>query len=124
MAIVITQPPAKAVRWAQNSSTTVNANSDSPKATLFTVPTGRKFTVIGVGTDQNVASVSLLAQHIIGQQAVSIVDIPSQRLSTDDRMLPLYEVFNVGESLTLGLRNSTGAGITPQLTVCYLDESA
>lgn len=124
MAIVLQQLPAKAARWAQNSSTTVNANSDSPKATMFTVPTGRKFTVLAVGTDQNAASVSLLAQHIIGTQAVSIVDIPSQRISTDDRLLAVNEVFGVGESLTMGLRNGTGAGITPQLVVVYTDEAA
>lgn len=124
MAIVIQQSPAKAMRWAQNSATTVGANSDSPKATLFTVPKGRKFTVLAVGTDQNAASVSLLAQHIIGTQAVSIVDIPTQRISTDDRLVPVYEVFAEGESLNVGLRNGTGAGITPQLTVCYTDESA
>lgn len=116
--------PAKPMRVASNTATTVNANSDAPKATMFTVPTGRKFTVLAVGTDQNAASVNLLAQHIVGTQAVSLVDIPSQRLSTDERVVPLNEVFGVGESLNMGLRNSTGGSITPQLVVWYTDEPA
>lgn len=116
--------PDKPLRVAQNSSTTVAANSDAPKAIMFTVPTGRKFTLYGVGTDQNAASVSLLAFHIVGTAAVALLDIPSQRLSTDERMVPMYEVFGVGESLTVGLRNGTGGGITPQLYVYYADEPA
>jgi len=36
----------------------------------------------------------------------------------------MYEVFNAGESLTLGIRNRTGAGITPDLYVFYSDEPA
>ena len=116
--------PDKPTRVAQNSSTTVAANSDAPKATIFTVPTNRKFTVYAVGTDQNAANVSLLAAHIIGTQAVQLIDMPTQRLSTDERVVPLYEVFGVGESLVVGLRNGTGAGITPQLYVYYSDEAA
>jgi hypothetical protein len=116
--------PDKPLRVASNTVTTVAANSDAPKATLFTVPTGRKFTVHAVGTDQNAANVNLLAAHIIGTQAVQLVDEPSQRLPTDERIVPLNEVFGVGESLVMGLRNSTGAGITPQLTVLYSDEPA
>jgi hypothetical protein len=114
----------KPLRVAQNKTTTVAANSDAPKATIFTVPTGRKFTVYGIGTDQNTALVDLLAAHIVGSQAVQLVDMPSQRLSTDDRTVPQFEVFNVGESLVVGLRNGTGAGITPQLIVYYTDEPA
>jgi hypothetical protein len=116
--------PDKPLRVAQNKTTTVGANSDAPKATLFTVPTGRKFTLYGVGTDQNAASVDLLAAHIVGTQAVFLIDMPTQRLSTDERVVPQYEVFNVGESLVIGLRNGTGAGITPQLYAYYTDESA
>lgn len=116
--------PDKPLRIAQNKTTTVGANSDAPKATIFTVPTGRKFTVYGVGTDQNAASVDLLAAHIVGSQAVQLVDMPTQRISTDERVVPLYEVFNVGESLVVGLRNGTGSGITPQLYVYYIDEAA
>lgn len=115
--------PDKPLRVAQNSATVVSANSDAPKATMFTVPKGRKFTVYAVGCDQNVANVSLLAFHIVGTQAVALVDIPSQRLSTDERLVPQYEVFGEGESLTMGLRNGTGAGITPQLVVWYSDEA-
>jgi len=116
--------PDKPTRIAQNSTTTVAANSDAPKATLFTVPVGRKFTVYALGTDQNAANVSLLAAHIVGTQAVQLVDLPTQRLSTDERVVPMYEVFGVGESLVMGLRNGTGAGITPQLYVYYTDEAA
>jgi hypothetical protein len=36
----------------------------------------------------------------------------------------MYEPFGVGESLTMGLRNGTGAGITPQLVAYYTDEPA
>lgn len=116
--------PDKPVRIAQNSVTTVAANSDAPKAQMFTVPKGRKFIVHAVGADQNAANVSLLAFHIIGTQAVALVDMPTQRLPTDERIAPLNEVFAEGETLTLGLRNGTGAGITPQLTVVYTDEPA
>jgi len=116
--------PDKAVRIAQNKVTTVAANSDAPKATLFTVPTGRKFTLYGVGTDQNAASVDLLAFHVIGSVAVALIDVPTQRLPTDERVVVQFETFQVGESLTVGLRNSTGAGITPQLYIYYSDEPA
>lgn len=116
--------PDKPLRIAQNKVTVVPANSDSPRATMFTVPTGRKFTVFAVGTDQNAASVDFIAFHIVGTQAVQLVDIPSQRLSTDERLVPQYEVFNVGESLTMGIRNGTGGSLTPQLVVWYSDESA
>lgn len=116
--------PDKPVRIASNNVTTVAANSDAPKATIFTVPTGRKFTLYGVGCDQNAASVDLLAAHIVGTQAVQLIDVRTQRLPTDERVVPQYEVFNVGESLVVGLRNGTGAGITPQLYVYYTDEPA
>ncbi len=116
--------PDKALRIAQNKVTTVGANSDAPKATMFTVPTGRKFTLYGVGTDQNAASVDLLAFHIVGTQAVALIDTPTQRLPTDERVVAQFETFNVGESLTVGLRNGTGAGITPQLFIYYTDEPA
>lgn len=116
--------PDKALRIAQNSVTTVNANSDSPRATIFTVPKARKFTVYGVGTDQNAASVRLQAFHIIGTLSVQLIDIPTQRLPTDERAVPQYETFAEGETLTVGLLNGTGAGITPQLYVYYTDEPA
>lgn len=116
--------PDKPLRIAQNKTTTVGANSDAPKATIFTVPTGRKFTVYAIGTDQNVALVDLLAAHIVGTQAVQLIDMPSQRLSTDERVCDMFEQFAVGESLVVGLRNGTGAGITPQLIVYYTDEPA
>lgn len=116
--------PDKALRVAQNLVVTVGANSDAPKATLFTVPTGRKFTVYGVGTDQNSASIDLLAFHIQGTAAVALVDLVSQRLPTDERVVAQFETFAVGESLVLGIRNRTGAGVTPQLYVYYTDEAA
>lgn len=116
--------PDKALRVAQNLTTTVGANSDAPKATLFTVPTGRKFTVYGIGTDQNSASVDLLAAHIVGTQAVQLIDLVSQRIPTDERVIAQFETFAVGESLVVGVRNRTGAGVTPQLYVYYTDEAA
>src|ERR1043166_158100 len=93
--------PDKALRVAQNLTTTVGANSDAPKATLFTVPTGRKFTVYGIGTDQNSASIDLLAAHIVGTQAVQLIDLVTQRLPTDERVIPQFEQFAVGESLII-----------------------
>lgn len=116
--------PDKPLRVTQNSTTLVNANSDSPRATIFTVPKGRKFTLYAVGTDQNAASVNLQAFHIVGTQSVQLVDIPTQRLSTDERLVPQFEPFAEGETLTLGLKNGTGAGITPQLVAWYTDEPA
>ena len=116
--------PSKPVRIAQNKVTTVNANSDSPKALMFTVPIARKFTVFGLATDQSAALVDFIAFHIVGTQAVALVDIPSVRMPTDEHVVMVYEVFNAGESLTLGLRNGTAAGITPQLIMYYTDEPA
>ncbi len=116
--------PDKPIRVAQNLTTLVGANSDAPKATIFTVPVGRKFTVLAVGTDQNSASVDLLAAHIIGGQAVQMIDLVSQRIATDERVVPQFEQFATGESLVVGNRNRTGAGITPQLYVFYTDEPA
>ncbi len=124
MTMFLLSVPQKPVRVAQNSTNTTNANSDAPRVTIFTVPTGRKYTLIGVGTDQNAASVRLISFHIQGTQAVQLTDIPTQRLATDERAVPLWEVFLVGESLTMGLNNGTGAGITPQLVAWYIDEPA
>jgi hypothetical protein len=36
----------------------------------------------------------------------------------------MFELFAAGESLTMGIRNKTAAGITPQLVMYYTDESA
>jgi|SRR5882672_12195201 len=116
--------PDKPFRIAQNNVTLVAANSDAPRATIWTVPKNRKFTLYGVGTDQNAASVRLQAFHIAGGQSVQLIDIPTQRLPTDERMVPMFETFAEGETLTVGLLNGTGAGITPQLYVYYTDESA
>lgn len=116
--------PQKAIRVAQNKVTTVGANSDAPKALMFTVPLNRRYTVVGLATDQSAASVDFVAFHIVGTQAVALVDIPATRLPTDERVVPMFELFAAGESLTMGLRNGTGAGITPQLVVYYIDEPA
>lgn len=116
--------PLKPVRIAQNKVTTVGANSDSPKALMFTVPQARKFTVFGLGTDQSAASVDFIAFHIIGTQAVALVDIPTVRLPKDEQTVLMFEVFGAGESLTMGLRNGTAAAITPQLVMYYIDEPA
>jgi hypothetical protein len=116
--------PTAALRNAQNNVTLVGANSDAPKATMFTVPIGRKFTVYAVGCDQNVATVDLISFHIIGTQAVALVDRQTNTLPTDERVVALHEVCNAGESVTLGLRNRTGAGITPALYLMYTDEPA
>jgi hypothetical protein len=116
--------PDKPTRVAQNNTNTVNANSDSPRATIWTVPINRKYTLYAIGTDQNAANVRLQAFHIQGGQSVQLLDIPTQRLSTDERVVPMYEIFLAGEALTVGLLNGTGAGITPQLYVYYTDEAA
>ncbi len=116
-------PPAN-LRVAKNNSTQVGANSDAPKAVLFTVPTNRKYHVYAVGCDQNGTGVDFLAVHVAGSVAAMIVDIPSQRLPTDERIVLLAEDFNEGESLLLGLRNGTGLAITPQLVAFYADQPA
>ena len=116
--------PNKAIRIAQNKVTTVGANSDSPKALMFTVPINRKYTVVGLATDQSAASVDFLAFHIVGTQAVALCDIPSTRLPKDEAVVPQFELFGSGESLTMGIRNSTVAAVTPQLIVYYIDEPA
>jgi hypothetical protein len=116
--------PLQPVRVAQNQATTVGANSDSPKALMFTVPIGRKYIVFGLGTDQTATGVDLIAFHIIGTQAVALIDIPCNRLPTDEHSVMVYETFAAGESLTFGIRNRTASGITPQLVMYYLDQPA
>lgn len=116
--------PGKPLRIAQNNVTLVGANSDSPRALFFTVPVARKFTLLGIGTDQNSASIDLTAFHVIGTQSVQLSDRQTNTLPTDERTEPMDEVFNVGESLTVGIRNRTGAGVTPNLYIFYTDEPA
>ena len=116
--------PQKPIRIAQNQTTTVGANSDSPKALMFTVPQGRKYTVFGLATDQTAANIDFLAFHIVGTQAVALCDIPAVRLPKDEQVIMMFELFAAGESLTMGIRNKTAAGITPQLVMYYTDESA
>src|SRR6266571_2193441 len=118
------QLPVKPLRIAQNNVTLVGANYDAPRAIIFTVPVGRKFTLLGIGTDQTSATIDLVAFHIIGTQSVQLVDRQCSTLPTDEKTVPQYEVFGVGESLTLGIRNRTGAGVTPDLYVFYTDEPA
>ena len=118
------QSPGKALRVAQNNVTLVGANSDAPRALVFTVPIARKFTLFGVGTDQTSASIDLIAFHIIGTQSVQLIDRQCNTLPTDEKTSPMYEVFNAGESFTLGIRNRTGAGVTPDLFFFYTDEPA
>ncbi len=121
---VFRQIPDKAVRVAQNNATLVGANSDSPRATIWTVPVGRKFAVYAIGTDQTSATVDLIAFHVVGQQSVQLIDRQANTLPTDERITPIYEEFKAGDSLTVGIRNRTGAGITPDLFVYYSDEPA
>src|SRR5260370_29804981 len=116
--------PGKPLRVAQNTVTLVGGNSDAPRAIIFTVPLGRKFTVYGVGSDQNAAAVDLISFHIIGTQSVQLVDRQSNTLPTDERVVGLEEPCLAGESLTLGIRNRSGAGVTPALFVFYTDEPA
>lgn len=118
------QVPPKPVRVGFNNTTLVGANSDAPRAVAFTVPSARKFTLYGVGTDQNSASVDLIAFHITGPQSLQLIDLVTQRLSTDERVVPQWEEFKAGDTLTVGIRNRTGAGITPQLYWYYSDEPA
>ncbi len=116
--------PGKPLRVAQNNVNLVGANSDSPRAVIFTVPVLRKFTVYGIGTDQNAANIDLLAFHIISTQSVQLCDRQTNTLPTDERTVPLDEIFAAGETLTLGIRNRSGAGVTPDLFVFYTDEPA
>ncbi len=116
--------PVKPLRIAQNNVTLVGANSDAPRAIIFTVPIKRRFTLLGIGTDQNSASIDLIAFHIISTQSVQLSDRQTNTLPTDERTEPMYETFDAGESLTLGIRNRTGAGVTPDLYVFYTDEPA
>ncbi len=118
------QSPGKPLRIAQNNTNLVGANSDAPRVTIFTVPINRRFTLFGIGTDQNSASIDLIAFHIISTQAVQLSDRQTNTLPTDERTEPMYEVFNAGESLTIGIRNRTGAGVTPDLFIFYVDEPA
>src|SRR5260370_1061667 len=105
------QLPVKALRIGQNNVTLVGANSDAPRALFFTVPVGRKFTLLGIGTDQTSASIDLTAFHVIGTQSVQLVDRQCNTLPTDEKTVPEDEVFNVGESVTVGIRNKTVASI-------------
>lgn len=116
--------PDKPLRVAQNNVTLVGANSDSPRATIWTVPKGRKFVLYGVGTDQTSATVDLLAFHITGPQSVQLLDRQTNTLPTDERVVPMFEEFKEGDAVTVGIRNRTGAGITPNLFVYYSDEPA
>ncbi len=116
--------PDKPLRNAQNNATLVGPNSDSPRATFFTVPRGRKFVLYGVGTDQTSASVDLMAFHITSTQAVQLLDRQTNTLPTDERLVPMFEEFVAGDTLTVGIRNRTGAGITPALHVLFSDETA
>lgn len=118
------QVPDKPIRIGFNDVTLVGANSDAPRATAFTVPKGRKFTLYAIGTDQNAAAVDLIAFKVTGPQSIQLVDLPTNRLPTDERIVPLWEAFAEGDALTVGIRNGTGAGITPQLTWLYADEAA
>lgn len=114
--------PDAPVRIAFNDTTLVAANSDAPRATILTVPEGRRFTVFGIGTDQDAAAVDLIAFKVTGTENPQIVDMPSNRLSTDQRVAEVWEALEEGQQLVVGLRNGTGAGITPQLVVHYIDE--
>ncbi len=116
--------PDKPIRLAQNNTTLVGANSDSPRATIWTVPVGRKFVLYGVGTDQTSATVDLLAFHVTAAQSVQLADRQTNTLPTDERVVYMWEEFKAGDALTVGIRNRTGAGITPNLYVYYSDETA
>ncbi len=118
------QLPGKPTRLAQNNVTLVGANSDAPRALFFTVPIKRKFTLLGIGTDQSSASIDLIAFHIIGTLSVQLCDRQCNTLPVDEKTVPQYELFGEGESLTVGIRNRTGAGVTPDLYIFYTDEPA
>src|SRR5260370_9112515 len=98
------QLPVKPLRIAQNNVTLVGANSDAPRALFFTVPITRKFTLLGIGTDQTSASIDLTAFHVIGTQSVQLVDRQCNTLPVHGKSGPSAELFNVGEHLALALR--------------------
>jgi hypothetical protein len=80
--------PDKPLRIVQIKNNLVGANSDAPRATMFTVPVGRKFTLYAIETDQNAATLTSLRFTSSGSNAVQLVDMPTQRLSTDERVVP------------------------------------
>lgn len=116
--------PDGTVRFAKGDTTQQAANSDSAVSVTLNVPQGRKYTVFQVVTDQNSASIDLLCKHIAGGGSVVVVDRNSSTLASDERGVPLNEICVQGEAFTAGIRNRTGAGVTPVIVVGYVDAGA
>jgi hypothetical protein len=117
-------PPDGAIRWAKGDTTQQAANSDNAVSVSLTVPAGRKFTVFQVLTDQSSASIDLLCKHVQGGGSVTVVDRNSSLLSTDERGVVVNEICVPGDQFTAGIRNRTGAGVTPVIVVGYIDAGA
>ena len=116
--------PAGLVRWASGFSTQQAANSDSAVSVTLNVPQGRKYTVFQVITDQTSASIDLLCKHIGGGGSVVVVDRPASTLETNEKGVIIEEPLNAGDAFTAGIRNRTGAGVTPVISVGYIDSGA
>src|SRR5436309_13732766 len=117
-------PPDGQIKFASGFTTQQAANSDSAVSVTLNVPQGRRYTVFQVLTDQSSASVDLLLKHISGSGSVIVVDRPSSTLPTDERGVVLNEVLLQGDTFAAGIRNRTGAGITPVISVGYIDAGA
>lgn len=116
--------PDGTIRFASGFTTQQAANSDSAVSVTLNVPQGRKYTVFQVLTDQSSASIDLLCKHISGSGSVIVVDRPANTLPTDERGVVVNEVLAQGDAFSAGIRNRTGAGVTPVISVGYIDSAA
>ena len=117
-------PPDGQIKYAKGDTTQQAANSDSAVSVTLNVPSGRKYTVFQVITDQSSASIDLLCKHVAGGGSQIIVDRNTSTLPTDERSVQLNEICSAGDGFTAGIRNRTGAGVTPVIIVGYIDASA
>src|SRR6266704_3012638 len=97
------QSPVKALRVAQNNVTLVGANSDAPRALVFTVPIARKFTLFGVGTDQTSASIDTPALMAFSSDGI---------FYSTERELAAGLFFSIDQKVqSIRVRNKTVAAI-------------
>lgn len=116
--------PDGQIKWAKGDTTQQAANSDSAVSVTLTVPSGRRFTVFQVITDQTSASIDVLCKHVGGGSSQVIVDRNASTLPTDEKSVFIQEVCAAGDQFLAGIRNRTGAGVTPVMIVGYVDAGA